>query len=316
MDFEPEEIFEKLKKNKLAIPAIGVGLAVGIFLLYKSNSSGASLLGAPSNDSTNPQPVDGGGSGGGGDTGGGGSGDSGAIGDLQNQIAEITSQQQGYATSFQDALNKLSDSLFGQLNQQAAQLQNAGQSYFSDGQQPNELDTYASGISSRLNDLYSMLSAPHIPDFASVSPALDTDKSIGQIQHIISQSNQVVNSNILNALNVVNSGARVVPSVFPKTVKQLNFLGRVLPSFPGVNDSRYFFGRRITQPSGISQGILDRWKQIVIPQRLTPVIQKTPSYYGFQNLNYGNFASVYNKVKANSISKPVIKKFGFKPFGF
>lgn len=204
MDFEPDEIVEKLKKNKLAIPAIGVGLAVGVFLLYKNKGS-ISGLGTPTDNGSvpvtvPPVPPDSGGSGGG-SGGTGGTDNTSAITDLQNQITEIANGQSNLGNSFQTGLNQLSDyvnGLFGQNQNQST----TNPSDNSGGYNPNELDAIGSLINQNYQALHDMLSVPNVPDFANVSPDIHTTRLAGEISHftgfaavhVANQINNVVNT--------------------------------------------------------------------------------------------------------------------------
>lgn len=140
-------IFERLKNNKLLIPALAIGGVLGVYLLMK-NGAGSSLSGsatAPDNgqsDQPQPAPV-----GGGTDTGTG-------TGDL----GELQQQQQDFMSSITDLYNQLASSVQSALGAQSAQTQAA-------------LDQLANQQSAVLDQPVPQMIMSGLPDFTSLSNA-------------------------------------------------------------------------------------------------------------------------------------------------
>lgn len=217
MDFQPEEILQKLKQNKLALPAIGVGVAVGLFLLYKngSNSPANADVGAgfPTVGTTDQgTPVD---------NGAAGAGDSSALGDLQNQIADVANGQSGILDQVAGALSDLSSSLFGALNSQGEQFQSALNALQSpavnDNYTPYGLDN-ANGYYPNIGDLFSQFVLNGITDFASASPDIFSDISDPSVSHFI------------NPLAIANKVNLVTQKLNYKTPVTTQHLTVVVPS--------------------------------------------------------------------------------------
>lgn len=171
MDFEPEAIFAEVKKNKLAIPAILVGVGIGLYLLYKNGSNSPSVSPADNTVTVPSQTgVDPGNSSGGSTDTGLGS----ALTDLQTQLGQLAGNQQNLAGSYQSGLNDLSSQLYGALNQLAGQTQSALQSF---AQQPSnaydigsELSAITSSLNGQLSHLYSDYSLPSLPSISTLTP--------------------------------------------------------------------------------------------------------------------------------------------------
>jgi hypothetical protein len=150
-------LVERLKNNKLAIPALVVGGVVGVYVLAKSQSGGSSnfltegQLGAiPVEPTTNS---------GGGGAGSGGGGNDAAIG-------EIVAQQQGFQAQVQSMFENLASGVQSLIGQQAQQTQDAINAVV--GQQQSAFDALAAQQAS------GAFAQQYIPDFSQIYGALQS----------------------------------------------------------------------------------------------------------------------------------------------
>lgn len=142
-------LFERLKKNKLVLPALAVGAVAGGYLLLKGGGSGGGIT--AQDTATNPtQPTTGGGSGGGG-------GDT--SGQTDAAISALQQQQQSFQQSLVDQFNALVSSVTGALGQQQSQTQAA-------------IDALAQQQSALAQNQSPQATLGNLPDFASLFAAL------------------------------------------------------------------------------------------------------------------------------------------------
>lgn len=168
-----DDVFNRLKKNKLAVPALVVGGGIGLFVLLKNGGqSGFDFGGGGSSEADDIQPPDDGliGGIGGGET---------DLSGIQSQIDDISSNQEVISGSFTDALNKAIDWFTGALGEQQSYIDNQLEGLansipdfndfptgeqelgFSDGFLGNFLDTIAGFVPQQLPEQFSF--SPQLP---------------------------------------------------------------------------------------------------------------------------------------------------------
>lgn len=232
MDFEPSELIAKIKQNKLAIPAILVGVALGGYLLYEqSKNGGLAAVGVSPIDQAPEVPAtgsDGGAVGTGGSGVDNGTGDTSILSDLQNQIGQI-------AQSTQDGLNALSDQFFGALNNQAQDVQNAlnGQAN-NGGSQPYYPDGYASSLDAGNGALLSGLTS--LFGFGTTQPVTENAVTPEDLFHgslvVTNPLNKLAEINLKQSLkNKVQAQPQVVHIQLPPVQNFANNVGQLIGNF-------------------------------------------------------------------------------------
>lgn len=238
MDFEPSEIIAKIKDNKLAIPAIVIGVGIGAYLLYEqSKNGGLSAVGVTPIDQAPADPIATGGDAGSGSSGGSSSSTDNGLSDLQSQIAQIESDQGTLGKSFSDALNSLSDSLFGQLNSQAQDFQNAlnSQAQNNGGSQPYYPDGYATSLDASNQGILGGLQ--HLFDYnqpQAVSENAVTPEDLFHTSAIANKQNLIAQEVALETQKRAKQIPQIIHIQLPPVQNLINNVQRIVNGFQNL----------------------------------------------------------------------------------
>lgn len=306
LDINPEEIGEKLKKNKLLIPAIIIGVLAGLYFLSRSGGAGTPLDFGGGDEIVPPESdesVEG---------SNGEAVDSSAISDLQDSIDALQENQAGVSGSLTDALNNALDWVTEALRQQQQDTQSAIDSIQSNDS-PYDISSDLLGqLLDNLPDVPNIL-PPEASGFYDDGYTSDgaTFNYSDRVQEQIREAQQQVTTKVLRptAINTVITPKSVLPTNLPQTVRnsivktteRVTNVGKtILPRTRG-SITPTFNSSRIQSLGGFggSKGISQKARQIV-PKFNSPNIRSS-----------GGFGSAVKRLVPTVNSTKIQSKGGF-----
>lgn len=184
-------VFERLKNNKFAIPALVVGGVAGVYVIMKnSGGGGVGMLSSDQMQQPPQEPISNGGG------GGSGSGDMGGGNDAA--IGELIMQQQGFAQQLLGLFESFGQGVQGALSAQAQQNQDT----------LNAIGTQQQGLYDAFASQMSAFASSFVPDYSQLASAVQSIPQYVQSFPQLELGGQSLNSSIAQiARTPINYGS-------------------------------------------------------------------------------------------------------------